>query len=50
MSKKESKKGKKDIPTCKICGSHKRVIRKYGLNICGKCFREVAEKMGFKKY
>ncbi len=49
MSKKESKK-KKNTPTCKICGSHRRVIRKYGLDICGKCFREVARKMGFKKY
>ncbi len=35
---------------CRICGTHIGVIRKYGLNICRRCFREVAEKIGFKKY
>ena len=25
-------------------------VRKYGLNLCRQCFREVAEKIGFKKY
>jgi small subunit ribosomal protein S14 len=35
---------------CRRCGSHERVIRKYGLNICGRCFREVAKDLGFRKY
>ena len=25
-------------------------IKKYGLNLCRQCFREVAMKLGFKKY
>ncbi len=48
MSKKEAKK-KHQKATCQICGTHRRVIRKYGLYICGRCFREYAEKLGFKK-
>lgn len=35
---------------CMICGEHARVIRKYGLNICGRCFREYAKILGFEKY
>jgi small subunit ribosomal protein S14 len=36
--------------TCRRCGSHGPIIRSYGLNLCRRCFREVAEKLGFKKY
>lgn len=36
--------------TCRLCGTHDRMIGKYGLRTCGRCFREVAVKMGFKKY
>lgn len=35
---------------CMICGSHNRIIRRYGLNICGRCFREYAAYLGFIKY
>ncbi len=35
---------------CKRCGSYGSVIRRYGLNICRHCFREVAPELGFKKY
>jgi len=35
---------------CKRCGGHEAVIRRYGLYICRRCFREVAPKLGFKKY
>lgn len=35
---------------CSICGAHDGVIHKYGLNICRRCFREVAPHIGFKKY
>ncbi len=36
--------------TCMRCGTHVAVIQKYGLMLCRRCFREVAPKMGFKKY
>ncbi len=35
---------------CIRCGTHEALIRKYGLNICRRCFREVAEELGFRKY
>jgi len=35
---------------CIRCGNMESVIRKYGLNYCRKCFREVAKDLGFKKY
>lgn len=34
---------------CRICGTSRGLIRKYGLNVCRRCFREVGEKLGFKK-
>ncbi|MCD4740390.1 30S ribosomal protein S14 [archaeon] len=50
------KKHKKKIPKgepgrkCEKCGTARGLIRKYKMNICRRCFRENAEKMGFKKY
>jgi ribosomal protein S14 len=35
---------------CIRCGSFSGVIRRYGLNYCRKCFREVARDLGFRKY
>jgi len=35
---------------CYRCGSFKGVIRKYKLFYCRRCFREVAEEVGFHKY
>lgn len=35
---------------CKRCGRVRAHIDKYGLNVCRQCFREVATKIGFKKY
>jgi len=35
---------------CRLCGTSRGLIRKYGLYICRRCFREVASKLGFKKY
>lgn len=48
----EPKKRKFGINTkpCKICGRLGGHIQKYGLHICRQCFRENAEKIGFKKY
>jgi len=35
---------------CKNCWRYGAHIRKYGLNLCRQCFRELAPKLGFKKY
>lgn len=35
---------------CRICGNHRGIIRKYNLMYCRRCFREIAEDIGFKKY
>jgi len=35
---------------CRFCGNVRGLIRKYGMYVCRKCFRERAEQMGFKKY
>lgn len=35
---------------CRRCGSMRGHIGKYGLNLCRRCFREVANDVGFKKY
>ena len=35
---------------CRRCGRTRAHISKYGLNLCRQCFREVATKLGFKKY
>lgn len=37
------------LTRCMRCGGTRRHISKYGLNICGRCFREVAKELGFKK-
>lgn len=34
---------------CKRCGDFTAVIQKYDLALCRRCFREVAESLGFKK-
>lgn len=46
---KERKFGKGSM-RCIRCGTHEAIIRKYDLMLCRRCFREVAEKLGFKKY
>jgi small subunit ribosomal protein S14 len=35
---------------CRRCGSTHAHIGKYGIKLCRKCFREIATKIGFKKY
>jgi len=35
---------------CRFCGNARGLIRKYRLNICRRCFREVAEDVGFRKF
>lgn len=44
-------KRKKGRIACKICGDRtSAVMKRYNLNICRRCFKEMAEKIGFKKY
>lgn len=35
---------------CKNCGSTRALIRKYSIRICRRCFREIGEYLGFRKY
>lgn len=35
---------------CRRCGRIGAHISKYSLNLCRQCFREVAPKIGFKKF
>ena len=36
---------------CRVTGRVGRgIIKKYGLNVCRQSFREIADKIGFKKY
>lgn len=35
---------------CKRCGQYTAVVRSYRLMLCRQCFREVAEKLGFRKF
>ncbi|MCK5342229.1 MAG: 30S ribosomal protein S14 [Candidatus Heimdallarchaeota archaeon] len=35
---------------CRRCGTHRAVIRRYGLLYCRRCFVEVAKTLGFEKY
>lgn len=42
---KELKKSRK----CRFCDTQRGLIRKYNLYICRRCFKDYAEKLGFKK-
>lgn len=46
----KKRKSGKALSPCRKCGRRNGVIRKYGLLYCRQCFREDAEKLGFKKY
>lgn len=35
---------------CSRCGGRRGHISKYGLDVCRRCFREIATKIGFKKF
>jgi len=38
------------LKRCRRCGRIRGHISKYGLHFCRQCFREIATKIGFKKY
>jgi len=46
---KERKSGR-TAKKCRICGRTSAHINKYGLHFCRHCFRDFAQKIGFKKY
>lgn len=35
---------------CRFCGNARGMVRSFGLQVCRRCFREVGEKLGFRKY
>jgi len=35
---------------CRVCSARQGLIRKYGLMICRRCFRDHAKAIGFIKY
>jgi small subunit ribosomal protein S14 len=39
-----------NLHRCRRCGRTGAHIQKYGLRLCRQCFREIATKLGFKKY
>jgi len=41
---------KKKARVCSICGTRKGHLRQYGLNICRRCFKDNAPRLGFQKY
>ena len=47
---KGAKKLSKGARRCRICGTHRGIIRRHGLYICRRCFREIAKDLGFRKY
>ena len=40
----------RDLKACRMCGRKGAHISKYGLHVCRQCFRDIAKKIGFKKY
>lgn len=40
----------KGLRMCRFCGNASGVIRLYKLYICRRCFREVGENIGFRKF
>lgn len=50
FNKPKTKKYGRGIRKCRRCGRRGAHIRKYGLNVCRQCFREIARDLGFEKY
>ncbi len=48
--KKVKRKFGKGAHKCIRCGNMESIIRRYDLQYCRRCFREVARAIGFKKY
>ncbi len=50
VKEKRNLREEKRLRRCRVCGTRKAVVRKYGLKVCRRCFKEIAERIGFKKY
>ncbi|HIH10214.1 MAG TPA: 30S ribosomal protein S14 [Candidatus Diapherotrites archaeon] len=51
MSEQKVKKPWKVQPKmCSMCGTHKGVMGRYDMHICRRCFKDNAERIGFRKY
>lgn len=50
FNKSKNRKFGKNIRRCRKCGRSGGIIRSYGLVYCRQCFREEAERLGFRKY
>jgi small subunit ribosomal protein S14 len=35
---------------CSRCGATQGLIKKYGLGVCRRCFKEIAGELGFRKF
>ncbi|AAL81934.1 30S ribosomal protein S14 [Pyrococcus furiosus DSM 3638] len=49
-NKRKPRKFGKGARRCIRCGQYGPIIRIQGLMLCRHCFREVAPKLGFRKY
>ncbi|MDD4353312.1 MAG: 30S ribosomal protein S14 [Candidatus Nanoarchaeia archaeon] len=50
FNKPQEKKFGRGKRICDICGRRGALIRRYSLNICRQCFRDVAKNIGFNKF
>ncbi|MBI4021501.1 MAG: 30S ribosomal protein S14 [Candidatus Aenigmarchaeota archaeon] len=50
FNKSKVRKFGKNIHRCRKCGKSRGIVRQYELLYCRQCFREEAEKLGFRKY
>lgn len=49
-NKPQTRKTGVSVRKCERCGRLGAHIRRYGLNLCRQCFREIAVDLGFKKF
>jgi small subunit ribosomal protein S14 len=40
----------RSLRRCSRCGRIRGYVQKYGIGLCRQCFRDIATKIGFKKY
>lgn len=50
MSEQKQRQFGKGSRHCARCGTYNGLVRRYGINLCRQCFREVAGNLGFKKF
>lgn len=50
MKDRDKRSGKRRKRICRRCKNNKGLIRKYGLYLCRRCFKDIAEGVGFRKF